>query len=148
MISSTPQPPIPTERLQGWEARLSAVIDEARVTPYQLGSYDCLRLACAAVAALTGVDRWPEFAGTYRCRRSALLAIARRGASFEVFIDMLVDHGRVDAAYARRGDLACVQTEDGDMHLGVVLGAEIALLGEGGLRLEPLHVARCLWRVA
>lgn len=132
-------------RLEGWETRLALLIEEARHAPYALGTHDCFRLACRAVEALTGVDRWPEFAG-YSTRREALALLARHGSSFEDAFDWLWGT-RIEARLARRGDLVCVQTEDGEKHLGVVTGPEAAFLAPPGLIWVPLAACRCGWRV-
>jgi len=132
-------------RLEGWETRLALVVEEARHAPYALGTHDCFRLACRAVEALTGVDRWPEFAG-YTTKREALALLARHGSSFEDAFDHLAGE-RIEARLARRGDLVCVQTDDGEKHLGVVTGREAAFLAPQGLIWVPLAACRCGWRV-
>jgi hypothetical protein len=133
-------------RREGWERRLLAVIEAARAKPYALGEHDCFRLACQTVEALTGVDRWPEFAG-YRTRREAMRKLAEHGSTFEAAGDWFFGAPRVDVRLARRGDICCVQTVDGEKHLGVCLGAEVALLGPEGLAYTPLLTCRCAWRV-
>lgn len=139
-------------RLDGWEARLNAVIEAFRNERYELGVNDCFRLACAVIAALTGVDRWPEFAG-YKTRREALMRIARHGSSFEAAGDWFFGGPRVDLRQARRGDLVAVQTADGEKHLAVHLGDRLALMAGAGLLVLRLHEMRaaqcralCCWR--
>lgn len=133
-------------RLEGWETRLAAVIERARHEPYRLGTWDCFRCACEVVQALTGADRWPEFAG-YATRREAMHKLARHGSTFEAAGDWFFGVAAVEPARARRGDICCVATVDGEKHLGVCLGGEVALLGPGGLMYTPLLSCRCAWRV-
>lgn len=133
-------------RLEGWEGRLDGLIEGARARPYELGTHDCFRLACAVIEALTGADRWPEFAG-YRTRREALLLIARHGSSFELAFDWFFGAPRVDVKLARRGDLCALQSADGQKHLGVCLGARTALLADEGLTFAPTLSCLCAWRV-
>lgn len=133
-------------RLEGWEGRLDALIQGARGRAYELGEHDCFRLACAVVHALTGVDRWPEFSG-YRSRREALLKIARHGRSFEAAGDWFFGAPAVDTRHARRGDICALQTVDGEKHLGVCLGAEVAMLAPEGLVYTPTATCLCCWRV-
>lgn len=133
-------------RLDGWDARLAALIADARARPYVLGEHDCFRLACAVVAALTGVDRWPEFRG-YRTKREAVVQLARHGSSFEAAGDWFFADARTHWRRGRRGDIACVQTADGEKHLGVVYGGRVALLAPDGLIWVPLEAAICVWRV-
>lgn len=133
-------------RLEGWEERLAAVIERARATPYRLGEHDCFRVACATVQALTGVDRWPEFAG-YRTKREALARIAERGSNFEAAGDWFFGGGRCDVKLARRGDIVAFSSLNGEKHLGVCLGEETACLTEGGLSRVPTAACICAWRI-
>lgn len=134
-------------RAEGWEGRLNAVIDAARATPYALGTHDCFRVACATVHALTGVDRWAEWQGRYRSRREALALIAEHGRSFEAAASAFFGEPASDVRHARRGDLVCVQTEDGEKHLGVCLGINAAVLGPDGLAFVPTMTCLCCWRI-
>jgi hypothetical protein len=140
-------------RLEGWEARLAAVIEAARREPYALGEHDCFRLACRVIEAMTGVDRWPEFRG-YRTKREALRRIAERGANFEAAGDWFFGSGRVDTGQARRGDIVALATADGGKHLGVCLDHRVAYLSEEGLIFLPLATPAaspaatlCAWRI-
>lgn len=134
-------------RLEGWEERLDAVIEAARTRRYVLGEHDCCRLACAAVAALTGIDRWPEIAGRYRTKREALVLIARWGASADRAADAFFGGERVDVRRAQRGDLVMLATADGERHLGINLGTETAYMADAGLTLIRTRDGLCAWRV-
>lgn len=103
-------------------------------------------MACEIVEALTGIDRWPEFAG-YTTRREAMLKLAEFGSSFEAAGDWFFGAPSVDVKLARRGDICCVETVDGEKHLGVCIGAEVALLAPGGLIYTPLLTCLCAWGV-
>lgn len=135
-------------RLEGWETRLNAVIESARNVPYQLGSHDCLRVACAAVEALIGVDHWPKFAGRYRSRREAMLVIGQYGRSLGAAVIRILDAPAESMRLARRGDIALYRDEEGE-HLGVCVGRSVAVLGPDGLVFVPLLDAglQCCWRV-
>lgn len=136
-------------RLAGWEERLGAILEDARALPYEIGVHDCFRVACRVVEALTGVDRWPEFAGRYRTTRQSRRLLALHGTSFEAAGDWFFGSPRADVREARRGDVVAIHTADGEKHLGVVTldGTKAALLGPGGLVF--LHVTSCLccWRI-
>lgn len=135
-------------RIEGWESRLYRVIEAARNEPYELGRHDCFKVSCQVIEALTGVDRWPEFAG-YRTRREALMRIAEHGSNFEEAGDWFFGGPRIPLAYARRGDIvALAAPHDGDKHLGVCLGNQVAFLSDQGLDLS-LKVEKCLcaWKV-
>jgi hypothetical protein len=132
-------------RLDGWEARLFKVLGDARRKPYALGEHDCFSLACQVVHALTGVDRWPEFKG-YTTKREALMLIAERGSTFELAFDWFFGE-RIEKNYARRGDIAAIQTPDGEKHLAVIMGHVVSGLAPEGLILLPLKATLCCWRV-
>ncbi len=134
-------------RIDGWERRLEAVIEDARHRPYALGEHDCFRVACRAIEALTGVDRWPEFAGRYATKREALALLAAHGSSFEAAFDWFFGAPSLYPSLARRGDVVAVQTADGEKHLGVVLGAQAAFLAPAGLVFVPVLMCMCAWRV-
>lgn len=142
------------ERKQGWELRLARVIEDARAQPYVLGEHDCFRLACAAVAALTGIDHWPRWAGRYTTRRRALACIsayvadlnpATTAEAFDWAFSRLFGGMLMPIAQARRGDIC--KYMDLEPHLGVCVGAEVAVLGEHGLAFVPLAICLGVWRV-
>ena len=134
-------------RLEGWESRLSAVIEGARDKPYVLGQHDCFSVSCAAVEALTGVDRWPEWRGRYATKDQALRLLASRASSFEDAGDGFFGVPRVATAFARRGDIVALATADGAKHLGVCLGSRAACLSESGLVFVPVANCLCAWRI-
>jgi hypothetical protein len=136
-----------TQRIEGWEDRLDAAISDALIEPYALGSHDCFRLACTVVKALTGVDRWDEFAGKYKTRRQAERLLAQHGSTFETAGDWFFGGENVTAAMARRGDICCIATEDGAKHLGICMGKHVALLGPDGLVFHHTLNALCAWRI-
>lgn len=135
-------------RLEGWESRLAAVIEAARRTPYVLGESDCLCLACAAVAALTGVDYWPRFAG-YTTRRGALVTIARIAPSLGEAVTATLAVSPTPTLSARRGDLMLFRDGEGEDHLGVVAGSRVMLYlpdGLGSVGLDHPGLL-CSWRI-
>jgi len=133
-------------RREGWEARLAAVLEQARARPYRLGEHDCFRVACAAVEALTGRDLWTPFAGTYRTRKQALRRIAEYGGEFDAAASKLFGAPVSRAAFAQRGDIV-KYVAAGEPHLGVCNGAEVALLTDAGLAFLPLSECMCCWRI-
>lgn len=133
-------------RREGWERRLLAIVDEARGRPFELGVHDCFRLACRVVQELTGIDRWPEFAG-YKTKREELALLARHGSSFEAAMTWFFGAPAVDVRWARRGDVVCAVTADEEKALGVCLGAQAAFLAPEGLVYVPVLTCVCAWKV-
>lgn len=135
-------------RLEGWEQRLAAVIDSALGKAYVLGQNDCLRLACACVAALTGVDYWPRFAG-YRTKRQALVTIARVAPSLGEAVTATLGVSPSATVAALRGDILLYRDEAGEDHLGTCLGRDVLLMGADGAITTSVDDMRllCSWRV-
>lgn len=130
-------------RVPGWEARLAGVLDAAAERPYVLGSYDCLRVACEVVAALTGVDHWQRFAGRYASRREALREIRAFGDSFGEAVSAVLQIDPTDKLLARRGDLVLYRDEAGD-HIGICVGERVFVTGPEGLVTVPVVDRRVL----
>jgi cell wall-associated NlpC family hydrolase len=135
-------------RLDGWESRLMALVDTAQRTPYVLGENDCLRLACASVEALTGVDYWPRFKG-YKTKRQALVTIARIAPSLGEAVTATLAVSPAPTFAAQRGDIVLFRDDEGESHLGVCIGREVVVTAEQGaitLGLEDKRLL-CSWRV-
>lgn len=134
-------------RLPGWPEALAREVSAAAAQPYRLGEHDCLRFSCRCIEALTGADYWPRFAG-YTTRREALRTIARIAPNLGEAVSIVLDADRQPGAFARRGDLVLYRDEAGE-HLGICLGATVAVLGETGLvrvSLGHVGVLGC-WRI-
>lgn len=136
----------PLTRLEGWEARLPPVIEASRLQTYALGVHDCLIFTCACIEALTGVDFWPRFAG-YRSKLSAYRVIRAIAPTLAEAVTVVLGQPPIMPALARRGDVALYR--DAEDHLGVCIGAEVAVLEPGGLAfVSLLHRGVILaWRI-
>lgn len=134
-------------RLPGWEGRLAALIESLEGKPYQLGTHDCFRVACAVIQALVGVDRWSLFAGHYASRRECLALLAEWGSSFSAAGDRFFGSPAVSWKLARRGDLLEWRDSSDQAHLVVCNGANaVGLLPDGPVTI-PLHLCAHCWRV-
>lgn len=139
-------PQIERRRREGWEARLQAIIEDARARPYVLGEHDCFRVTCRVIAALTGRDLWPAFRG-YTTRRESLAALARHGASFETAFDAVLGLRRISLPAAGRGDIAACIDRAGEKHLCIIVDHRAALLLADGLQFIPKARCHAAWRV-
>lgn len=135
-------------RRTDWPERLTAVIEAARQQPYMLGTHDCLRVACAAVEALTEVDYWPKFKG-YKTKRQALARIAKIAPSLAEAVTATLAVSPAPTFSALRGDLLLFRDDQGEDHLGVCIGRYVVLTApEGSLLLGLDHPGLlCSWRV-
>lgn len=139
-------------RLFGWQRRLRELVEGAEARPYALGEWDCFRMACAVVEALTGVDHWPQWAGKYRTRREVMRLLHKHGSNFVTAGDWFFAGAHTSATWARRGDICCVEAPEVvggplEKHLGVCLGAETAFLGPQGLVRVATLSCLCSWRI-
>lgn len=133
-------------RLEGWEGRLVAVVEAARQQPYVLGAHDCFKFTCDAVEALTGENRWAQFAG-YTTKRQALAMLARYGSSFEAAFTWFFASPTMPVLRAQRGDALQYVDAEGEHHLGICLGADAAVLAPDGLRFIPVTRCARAWKV-
>lgn len=134
-------------RSEDWPERLQEAVAAARDVPYQLGTHDCLRFTCQCIAAMTGVDFWPRFAG-YTTRRQALVTIARIAPGLGEAVTIVLERPAQPVALCRRGDVLLYEDAAGE-HLGVCLGLDVAVLGAAGLAFVRLdHPGlRSGWRI-
>jgi len=126
-------------RRTDWPERLVAVMEAARNKPYVLGTHDCLRLACSAVEALSGVDFWPRFAG-YKTKRQALVTIAKIAPSLGEAVTATLGVEPSPVLSAWRGDIMLFRDEAGEDHLGVCMGRLVLVTApEGTLSIALDH---------
>lgn len=135
-------------RKPDWELALDRVIQIFAAKPYRLGSSDCLRLACAAVAAMTGVDLWRRWSGRYYTHRGALRQIRYYGNTLCEAVTAVLEVDPGAPLTARRGDLLAYRDANGE-HLGVCVGGLVAIYAADGLGYVTLDDARLThaWRI-
>lgn len=135
-------------RREGWHGALCAYIDASRRQAFSYGGeggLDCATFAAGAVQAMTGQDIADEFRGRYASFEAGIRRL--REAGFIDLADIVRAHfPEIEPAEAAAGDLVMVETPDG-LALGVAGGNRVFLLGETGLRTQPLTDARLAFRV-
>ncbi len=123
---------------------LDRYLAERRRMPFAWGRSrnDCVSFAAGAAIAQTGRDplkglRWESRAGAVRL-------LMRLGG-----LDMAISSRltEVAPAYAHRGDIAGVASEDfpGDVRLMVIVGELLAGPGDGGTEFQPRHAMLRAW---
>ena len=142
-----PNPLILTRRAD-WPERLADVVAAANSRPYVLGQWDCLRFACAAIEAMTDIDFWPRFAGSYKTRREALKTIILVARDLPAAITRTLGVPPAPTFSAQRGDLVLYADDHGE-HIGICLGPHVAVLGARGLVSIPVNAAGLgpAWRI-
>jgi hypothetical protein len=136
------------QRKENWASALALVVESAHSRPYRLGDWDCLRFTCNCVEALTGVNFWESFAGKYTTRREALRTIAEVAADLGAALTKTLGVVPKPMLSANRGDVVLYRDAAGE-HLGICLGAQVAVLEAHGLHYVDLLHPNCIasWSV-
>lgn len=136
-------------RLSDWEARLAALIREARHRPFLTAVHDCGTFAADAVAAVTGVDPLAPLRERY-CDEAAQPGFTG-WSPVAILRALAVEHRwkRVPWRLAQRGDLALVRGADGAACAAVVdlSGRRVVAPGPSDLVAFPLDRASACWRI-
>lgn len=132
-------------RLPGWQPRLRAYLANVQREPFQYGRLDCGLFAAGAVAAMTGMDPARKWRGRYSTFKGALRALRKDGFDDQVAVARALFQ-EIPVLTAREGDWAVVDG-DGGPALGVVVGAQIAVMMPAGLGFQDLTTARTAFRV-
>lgn len=138
-------------RLDGWEARLDALIEAARERPFAWGTHDCVTFALDDLATLTAARLWTV---DWDSAAAAGRAILRAGGLAAPWTDRLgppSDNWRT----IRRGDVALVEgvssaagaTALGRETMTVCTGESLCAPGPARLDHLSLDRARLVWRV-
>ena len=136
-----------TPRIEGWEARVLAVIEKYRRKPYRLGRSDCLTFACAAVEAMTGIDYMDIVPRRYATNKAALkLAREMGGGSVADAVTAKTGFKPCSVASAGRGDV-CLYVDDIGEHLGVFWGRFAYVYGPLGVVTVDINKCASGWRV-
>lgn len=132
-------------RYPDWQVRLTAYLERCARQPFGWGEHDCALFVSGAIEAMTGVDPATGYRGSYGSLREGLKLLRRDGMAdhMAAAANLLPE---IPPAYARAGDAAAVETEDGPA-LGLVQGPRIHVLRPDGLGHVSLLDATRAWRV-
>jgi len=132
-------------RLADWPARLQDHIEEWRHKKFEWGKADCALFCLYAEKAMCGSSRFDDFIGKYRSAAGSVKALLKIGAG-----DLAASVGarldEISPIKAQRGDVALIDTPDGDA-LSLVVGDKVAAMGKDGLVFLPLSAAKQAWKV-
>lgn len=131
-----------TTRAAGWEARLAALVEDARARPFAWGAHDCVTFAADAVAALRGTDPLGNLRGAWCDARGAARLLGEQGPTIEEAVARTLGPA-IAPARARRGDIVTIVAGRRSA-LGVCLGGRAAAPGPRGLA----FVGPARWRAA
>ena len=142
-------------RPHDWAARLIAVVNARRTTPFAWGRHDCALFACEAARAVSGIDFAAGLRGRYRSAIGAARVLHRAGGGGRggAAARIARAHGcaEVPPACAQAGDIVLIDALDPGGRRGealaVCLGARLAAAGPDGLAFPPAEAAKRAWRV-
>lgn len=132
-------------RLANWPDLLSEHIEEWRHKKFEWGKADCALFCLYAEKAICGSSRFDDFIGQYSSAAGSAKALLKIGAG-----DLAASVGarldEIEPIKAQRGDVALIDTPDGDA-LSLVVGDKVAAMGKDGLIFLSLGAAKRVWRV-
>ena len=140
------------QRVEGWEKKLNARIENHLVLKQVWGEVDCCMFPCDWIIEATGsADPAKDFRGRYKTKIGANRAIKEfagdlMGVAERITLELAMEE--IMPLKARRGDLAIVPGNGGDA-LGVVdmTGRMVAVQGKDGLKFVQINNALKTWRV-
>jgi hypothetical protein len=134
-------------------ADLDTYVEERKDMPFAYGTNDCASFVCGAIQAMTDVDVFEEFRGTYSDEETSEDALITACGSKEltdvvVYITKKFDMPEIEAAYAQRGDVVLLGVEGG-FALGIVAldGVNALVVSSNGLHRIGLGYTVRAWRV-
>lgn len=132
-------------RRLNWEKYLDQHIEEWRNKSFEWGKYDCALFCLYAEKAICGSSRFDDFIGQYKSAAGSVKALIKFGGGN--LADTVAQRlEECDILTARRGDVALINTPEGDA-LSVVIGEKVAAMGHNGLIFLPIDAAKKCWRV-
>jgi len=133
-------------RVDDWLARLFTEIERRRNFPFQWGQHegaqDCCTLAAAVVDEITGSAHLPLLLTRYHDEPSALAYIQNSGGIEAAISTFLGQPSRL--SFTQRGDVVML---DGEIQVGVCIGARVAAAGPAGVVEVPMTRALVRWAV-
>lgn len=132
-------------RLADWPDRLAQHIEKWRNRKFRWGTSDCSMFVLQAEKAMCGESRFQDFVGSYSSEKGSVEALSEIGeGSLEATVDARLQS--IPIKMAKRGDVALIETQDGDA-LSLVIGNQIAAMSKQGLVFMPLSAAKKVWSV-
>ena len=118
------------ERIDGWEALLTAFIQSRSSTKFEWGKHDCCLFACDGIKAITGEDSAYMFRGKYKDKTEAYNLLKDfSGSGLEETAERLAKEFKLDEvamSFAGRGDVVLC-------NVPTVINEELPTLGIIGM---------------
>lgn len=132
-------------RVDDFEVRLARVLDEAQARPFDLGAHDCITFAFRGIQTLGGPDLLAMTPGGWTARTAPILlhffgGLPRAVSAYAIWSGLRSIAPRL----AHRGDLVVIEA-GGEPAAGLLLGAEVAVVGPDGLARVPRSTIIAGW---
>jgi hypothetical protein len=132
-------------RREDWPERLDAFIEARRNVPFAWGQQDCVLFAADAIQAMTDADPLADVRGHWGTATAAARLLKDRGGLAAAVRGVL---GKpIPYCLAQRGDILLLELIDGELALGVCVGAEGVGPARNGLIWVPMDHAHMAWRI-
>lgn len=133
-------------RRPDWRTHLRMYLEDVAAHPFRPGQHDCAMFVAGGIEAMTGEDPAADWRGAYRSLAKGRALITERG--FEDMVDIAASQlDEVAPIFAREGDVAVLEDDEGLPAFGLVQGALIYVLRPDGLGLVALTEARRAFRI-
>ena len=130
--------------IDSWPEELDAQLTKARGKKFVWGKCDCCLWAADVVEALTGVDYAAEFRGKYKTITGAKKALGKRT------LRTIMNKKLPKIKHPHRGDVVLIPrsiTKQELPALGICIGMQVAMMGDGGLEFLPVSVITGAWSI-
>jgi hypothetical protein len=97
------------QRLEGWEKRFSAFLQERQRAPFVWGENDCILFAADAIVAITGFDLAASVRGLYASEEEAKALLKQRGGLEAAITEAFGFKPHDNRLKAHRGDGVLVE---------------------------------------
>jgi hypothetical protein len=125
-------------RVENWESKLNAYIEENKDKAFKYGTWDCCIFTAGAVQIVTGFNHITEF--KYKTKKTAE-KLLKEGGGIEAILDSKFDRKSIPCM-AKRGDIILYNKA-----IGVCVGNKAIFLNEEGYATVPMKDWEVTWGV-
>jgi len=138
-------------RIEGWESRLAAAVEEAKGKTFSYGKFDCVLFVMDVARDLTGKDFLEGLGirGKYKTKAEAAKLIVKLGGKggFKGAVTKAIGIKPKPPEFGSRGDVMMYRSSTPENHLGICIGSKVAIPSEKGLLFIDLLDCTCCWNI-
>lgn len=138
-------------RKSNWDELLATFMLQRHHQPFKWGSNDCVTFAFDWINVCTGIDYGEGYRGTYKDKLGAAKVLAKHNVGdAETLVETFSNtfFREQPLLMTMRGDIVSGNRgEEGDVAVGVCVGAMVAFVGKHGIEHVPLMECRRSWHI-